>query len=235
MGTGNLDHGTAVSAVHFQNVNTDGLTHSVLFAGDLLADAEHSIILLITLADADEDITGRIQTQDSTQQQLLALGGVAVIDHTALCLTDALDDYLLGGLGSNAAELVKVDRDGDGIANLCAGVDIAGGIDVDLHSGVLHFFHGGLGQGQEQTLLTQIYHHIFSGDIAMVFPVLAVCAGQRLLQTLHHVLHGNTLDFFQFTQACEDLCTDIDLRCGLLLGLCGSCHFVFPPLCVKKR
>ena len=137
-----------------------------------------------------------------------------------ISLADALDDHLLGGLGSDAAELCDVHGDGDGVAQLDVGVIATGGVDVDLQGDVLQDVHNGLDLMHAQTLLADAHDHILGRDIAMILPVLAVCVGQGLLQAVDHVLHGNALDLLQLAKALKDLLAHIDFRGGL--GLLGS-------------
>jgi hypothetical protein len=103
------------------------------------------------------------------------------------------------------------------------------GIDVNLDGGILNFFHSGLQQVHRKTLLAQINHHIFSGDIPMVLTVLAVSIGQSLLQPLFHIGNRNALQLFQFPQACKNFCADVHLGGFGLLGF-SLCHdFLHPP------
>ena len=182
-------------------------------------------MLLITLTDADEVIAGGVQTQDGAGQQLLGLGGIALVHGTALSLADALDDDLLGGLGGDAAELGDVHGNGDGVAQLDVGVVAAGGVDVDLQSDIGQLLHNGLDLVHAQTFLTDAHDNVLSGDVAMILAVLAVGVGQSLLQAVDHVLHGNALELLQLAQAFKDLLAHIDFRGSLgLLGSGGSCH-----------
>ena len=230
MGTGNVDQGTAGSTVDLQDVDTDQIAGLVLLAGDLLGNTQDSVLLLVALADLDEDIAGGIQTQDGAGQQLLSLGRVALVSDAALSLTDALDDDLLGSLGSDAAELLDVDGQGDGIAQLDVGVGDAGSVDVDLQRGVPQVVDNGLDLAHEDALLGDVDDDILGGDVTVILTILAVCIGQRLLQTLHHVIHGNALGLLQLLQSGEDLGAIDLVGLGLLLGFGGSSHFFFPPL-----
>ena len=130
MGTGNMDQRTTVCPVNLQNVNTDQIAGLVLFAGDLLGNTQNCIILLVALTDANKNIAGRIDAQDGAGQQLLSLGGVALVDNTTLSLPNALDDHLLGGLGGDAAELLDIHGDCHGVAGLQVGVVASCGVDV---------------------------------------------------------------------------------------------------------
>ena len=208
--------------MYFQHIDPDHLTGRVALAGDLLAGAQHSVRLLCALTQSHEHIAGRIHPEHAAGEHLLRLGRIAFINSAALCLTDALNDHLLGSLGGNAAKLLNVHGDRHGVAGLYIGVKVPGGIHMDLHSGVFHLFHGGLHQMHCKTFLTEIHHHIFCGDIPVILPVLAVCVSQRLLQTVHHIRNRDALQILQLTQRCKYLCTDIHL--GGVLLLCPLCH-----------
>ena len=227
MGPGNMDQRTAVGLVNFQNIDPDLVAFGVGFTGNLLGGAQNSIGLLVALADTDKHIAGDgIDPQHGAGEQLLGFAGVGFIHHAALGFPDALDHHLLGGLGSNAAELLDVDGNSHGVANLQVGVLQPGGINVDFQGDVGQFVNDGLDLVHGQALFTDVDHNVFTGDVAMILPVLAVGVGQRLLQTLHHVINRNALDLFQLAQACEDLSTNVYLRCfGLLFGIFSGCHF----------
>ena len=230
MGTGNAHQRTTGGLAHFQHVHTDHGTFDVLLTGDLLAGTQHSVRSVVTLTDADKDIAIRILTQDGSGQQFLRLVGIGFVHHAALCLTDALNDHLLGGLGSDAAKLCDVHGDGHGFAQTGVHIIIACGIQLDFQSHIFHFCHNGLDKIHGQALLGQVHDHIISGNIPMIFTILAVSIGQRLLQTLHHVGHGDALELLQILQAGKNFSADINLGCfGSLLGSSGLCHCRFVP------
>ena len=227
MGTGNVDQRTTVCTVDFQNVNADQIIGLVLLAGDLLGNAQNSILLLVALTNTDEDIAGGIDTQNGTGQQLLSLGRVGLVDHATLCLTDALDNDLLSGLSSDTAELLDVDGNCNGVTNLQVGIVLSCSVDVDLQSHVPQIVNDGLDLVHGQAFLGQADNDVFTGNITMIFTVLAVCIGESLLQTLHHIINGNALCLFQITQCGEDLCTNVYLRSFGLLLRAFSSHFYF--------
>ena len=224
MGAGDLNHGAPVGTVYLQNVNPDKLTGGVGFTGDLLADAQNGVVLLIALTDPDEHIAAGIHTQNGAGHQLLALGGVAVVDDTTLRLADALNHHLLGGLGGDAAEFLDVHGDGHGVAHLGVGIDVPGGVHGDFQSQVGELVNHGLDLMHTQAVLAEVHHHIFCGNIPVILPILAVCVGEGLLQAIHHIVHGNPLELFQLPEALEDFLADVHLRCFGLLGFCFSGH-----------
>ena len=75
-------------------------------------------------------------------------------------------------------------------------------------------------------MLAQIDHHIVRRDVPAILPVFAVGVGQRLLQTLHHIVHRDALELFQLPQGRENLRADVHLGGFRLLFGCLSCHFI---------
>ena len=204
-------------------VNTHMVAGAIAFTGDLLGSTQNSIVLLVALAHGHDDVTAfGINTQNSAGQQLLSLGGVAFVNHATLSLADALDNHLLSGLGSDAAELLNINGDGYIVADADIGVDVLCSVDVDLQGGILHLFHNGLDLIHIQAVLAQVHHHIFGGDVAMIFTILAVSIGHSLLQTLYHVVHADALELFQLTQTLKNLYADVDL--GGIVLLSSLCH-----------
>ncbi len=182
VGPGDVDQGAAVCLVNLQDVDPDQVAFGVLLSGDLLGGTEHSVGSLVALADADEHVAaGGIDPQHGAQQQLLGLAGVAFVHNAPLCFPDTLDNHLFGGLGSDAAELLNVHGDGHGVAYVQAGVVAAGSVQGDLEGHVVHDLHHGLDLVHAEALFTEGHHHVFRGDVPVIFPVLAVCVGQRLL------------------------------------------------------
>ena len=227
MGAGYINIGAAGGHPGLQNINTDLVALGIGLAGDLLADTQHSVMPLVALTHGDQHITAGIHTGNRAGEQLLSLVGIALVDHATLSFTNALNDHLLGSLGSNAAELLHIHRDGDGIAHLNIGIVVSGGIDVHFQGGVGQLVHHGLDLEHEDTLLGDVDHHIFSGHITVILPVLPVGIGQSLLQTLKHILHGNALSLFQLPKGGVDLHAIDLVSFRLLLGSCISCHFSF--------
>ena len=125
MGTGHVDQGTTVCLMDFQDVDPDVVAFLIGFAGDLLAGAEHGIGLLVAGADAHEHVAaGGIDPQHGAGEQLLCLGGVGLVNHAPLSFADALNDHLLEGLGSDAAELLHFHGNVQKIAHLGVGINI---------------------------------------------------------------------------------------------------------------
>ena len=209
----------------FQNVDPDQVALCVLLTGDLLGGSEHSVGGLAALADAEEHITaGGVDAQHGAGEQLLSLGGVGFVHNAPLGFPDALNDHLLGGLGGDPAEFRDINRNGDGVAQLHGGVNPPGRVNMNFQRQIRQLVHDGLDLVHAQAFLAEVHHHILGGNIPVILPILAVGVGQRLFQTLHHVIHGNALELFQFPQRSENFSADIHLGgFGLLLG-CLSCH-----------
>ena len=133
MGTGNMNQRTAVCLVNLQNVHPDQVAFLVLLAGNLLGGTEHCIGNFVAGADTDEHVAGGgVDPQHGAGQQLLCLGGVGFEHHAPLRFPDALDDHLLGSLGSDAAELLDVDGNCNGVTHIQVGIGAACGIHRDL-------------------------------------------------------------------------------------------------------
>ena len=165
----------------FQNIDPDDVAFLMLLTGNLLGSPEHSVGSLIALTDADEHITGGgVNAQHGAGEQLLGLGGIGFVHDAPLGFPDALNDHLLGGLGGNSAEFGNVNRDGNGVAYIQAGVDPPGGIDVDFQRQIRQLIHHGLDLVHTQTFLAEVHHHILSRNVPVILPILAVGVGQRL-------------------------------------------------------
>ena len=225
MGAGNMDQGTTLGLTDLQHIHPDHLTLGIGFAGDLLRRTHHGIGCLVALADPDKNIAVGIDPQDGGGQQLLGLIGIAFIDHATLSLPDALDQHLLKGLGSDAAELIHIHGNAELIAQLHIGLNILGCIDMDFQRGILYFLHHGLDHVDIQALLAEINNNIIRRYIPAILTILPVGIGHTLLHTLHHIVHGDTLGLFQVPQGCEDLRAQVYLG-SLGIFLC-SCHLIF--------
>src|SRR5207237_4316635 len=93
------------------------------FAGDLLAAGQQRL----ALAQRDDGRAG-VDAGDGPDDQLALLGRVLVVNGVRLGLADLLDHHLLGGLGGDAAEGLRVD-----LLVALLGGDVAGGpVDVDV-------------------------------------------------------------------------------------------------------
>ena len=68
----------------------------------------------------------------------MLFGGKLLIDDAALGFANALNDDLLGGLGSDAPELLGLHGDGDHVAELGAANDLFRALLIDLVVGILH-------------------------------------------------------------------------------------------------
>lgn len=100
-----------------------------------LTDGQQGVGLVRALADADGHVAVRLEAQHRAGENLVLLRGEALEDHAALGLADALNDDLLGRLGGDAAEGLRLDLHVHEIAELCVRVDLARGVERDLGGG----------------------------------------------------------------------------------------------------
>src|SRR5699024_9385790 len=95
------------------NVDLDAVPLVQLLALYPLARGEHGLRELGVGAYLDGDpARARLYAGDHAREYLVLLRGKLVIDYAPLRLADALDDDLLGGLGGDTAEFLRLNRDG---------------------------------------------------------------------------------------------------------------------------
>ena len=96
---------------------------------------------------------------------------------------------------------------------------------MDFQRQIGQLIHHGLDLEHAQAFLTEVHHHVLGGNVPVILPILAVGVGQRLLQTLHHIIHGDALELFQLPQRSENFRADVHLGgFGLLFGILSGCH-----------
>ena len=174
--------------------NADEVALVIILRADLLGGGEHGVGLVVAAADADGHVVGRrLDAQDRTGEDLMLLRRERVEDHAALGLADALDDDLLGRLGRDAAEGLRLHVDVDQIAQLRGLADLAGRVERDL---------GGGGDDVVDDFLLHVHVHIVVLDldkdvIGIAVLVLLVCGDERLRDLLDHVALRDPAFFFQ--------------------------------------
>ena len=118
------------------------------------------------------------------------------LDEAALCLADALDDDLLGGLGSDAPEVLGAHVDVYQVAQLSVLVDLARGVERNFG-------------GRREHVVDDLFLHIhlevsvFDLDeyvIGIAFLVFFIRRDQRLRDLVDHVLLRDAALFFQLRQ-----------------------------------
>ena len=176
------------------DVDADEVALVIILRADLLGGGEHGVGLVVAAADADGHVVGRrLDAQDRTGEDLMLLRRERVEDHAALGLADALDDDLLGRLGRDAAEGLRLHVDVDQIAQLRGLADLAGRVERDL---------GGGGDDVVDDFLLHVHVHIVVLDldkdvIGIAVLVLLVCGDERLRDLLDHVALRDPAFFFQ--------------------------------------
>ena len=230
MGTGYMNQRAAGGLAHLHDIHLDVVALGEVLAGDLLGGGQQCLGGIVALANFYNNITGGGHDPgNGAGEQLLGFAGIALEHHAPLCLADALNHHLLGGLGSNAAKLGNVHGNVDGIALLGIGLIVPGCIDGNFQRPILRLCHSGLDLEHGQAVFVQVYHHVVGGQNPMVFPVAAVGVDERLLQPFHHIIHGDALELLQITKTFKNFGADVHLGCfGLFLGSGSSCH-VYPP------
>ena len=127
-----------------------------------------------------------------------------VVYNAALGLAYALDNDLLGGLGGDAAELLRLDRD----AQLVAGSGLLGvflrALDVYLKRGVLHLLDDGHVDDEVYALLFLVAYHL--DVLAEVRIVLAEGRQEGLLYLFVHVVAGNALFLLYVLHRGKEFC-----------------------------
>src|SRR5699024_5679984 len=146
----------------------------------------------------------RLYAGDHAREYLVLLRGELVIDYAPLRLADALDDDLLGGLGGDTAEFLRLNRDGDDVPDLRLLREPVRGVQVQLRRRVLDLVHDGLVDDELDALLAlvQYYLHVFA-----VFRVVLPEGGQHgLLYLLEHVPAGYALFLLYVLHRGEEFC-----------------------------
>ena len=128
MRAGDHDLRAAAAAADLDDIDADHVALDEMLRLDLLADGQQGVGLVRALADADGHVAVRLEAQHRAGEDLVLLRGEALEDHAALGLADALNDDLLGRLGGDAAEGLRLDLHVHEIAELCVRVDLARGV-----------------------------------------------------------------------------------------------------------
>ena len=180
------------------DVDADDVTLAVAFALDLLGSGKHRVgAVAAVAAEADGHVAGvGGDAKDGAGENLMLFRRECVEDHAALCLADALDDDLLGSLGSDAPEVLGAHVDVYQISQL--------GVLVDLARGVERNFGG-----RREHVVDDFFLHIhlevsvFNLDeyvIGIAFLVFFIRRDQRLRDLVDHVLLRDAALFFQLRQ-----------------------------------
>ena len=153
MGTADHNLGTLAAIFYIHNKNLDQTVLYQLFAGHLLGLGQHSLIL----ANLQSGIAGdRVYPQHLSRDQLLILALELLHQLAPLRLANALADHMLGSLCDNAAELLGLQRNINGLAHLGALLDGLGLFQSQIRVRVLHFLNHILGHIHLKALLLRV-------------------------------------------------------------------------------
>ena len=133
----------------------------------------------------------------------MLLGGELVEHHAALGLPHALNDDLTGGLGGDAAEVLRLDLDAQHVAQLGPGQSLPGVLKAHLGVGVIDGLHHVLLDVHADLALFLVGVH---GDVvgdALVVPLVG--GHQRLGDLLDHVCLGDALFLLDVSNGGEEL------------------------------
>ena len=129
--------------------------------------------------------------------------------HAALCLTDALDDNLLCGLGCDAAEGLGRDVDVDDIAQNCASLVLARFLDGHLLVGLINIVYNGLADEHADVLALTVRYDVYIIGHTVVFTL--ICGDECLTDAVEHVVNRNALLLFQLLEGGKKFLID---HCG---------------------
>ena len=215
MGSGNNDLGALADVADFDNIDLDAVALAEDFAADHFLGTQQGLGLVSGAGDLDAGVAvACIDTGDGGGEDLVLLGGKLLNDHAALGLADTLDNDLLCGLGSDAAEISNLDLDADLVAQLGIGRIFHRVFDGDLAGGVIVVFHDGLNSvhGNGAGVLVDVDEQIVQSSAlggGLVHSLIGCCQGLRnsvehislldalfLLQVLKRFDHLDVHDFF---------------------------------------
>ena len=209
----------AGGAPHFDDIDLQPVALVQLLAAYLLAGGQQSVRIFGVGADLDgRRARARVDAGNDAGQYLVLLAGELVIYHPAFRLAYALDDDLLGSLGGDAAEFLRLHGDGDGVAHTVALGELVRAVHVDLRCRVLDLVHNSLVYHELDALLVLVE------DDFHIFPVLRVVLAEGgehgLLYLLIHVAAGDALFLLDVLNSGEKLC--VHLPKLLLISSCAA-------------
>ena len=149
----------------------------------------------------------------------MLFGGKLLVDDAALGLTNALDDDLLCSLCGYAAELLCLNGNLDGIADLGTLGYLLRSLKVYLKSFVLDLLNGNLVDIHLDTLSALIKQDF---DIVSALGIItAEGRKHRLLYLVIHVFPGNALFFFKIFDCREKFCVHF-LYPFYIISICAA-------------
>ena len=223
------DLGTAGGVLHLDHIDLDAVALLQVLTADALVQGQHGLGKLAVGGDADRDRTvARFDMGDDAGEDLVLLGGELFINQAAFGLADALNDDLLGGLRRDAAELLGLDRDGDGFAQLGPAGNLLRAVKIDLVIGVGDLFDDELVDLHLDAFFIFIQDDL---DVVLVLGVVAAERGEhRLADLIVHIVAGNAFFLFNVFDGCEKFCIHVWLTPFLILSLRN-----YPPILTARR
>ena len=126
----------------------------------------------------------------------MLLGGEGIKDHAALGLADALNDDLLGSLGGDAAEGLRLDVHVHKVAQLGVLADLAGGVEGDLRRGRQNVVHDLLLDVHVHIVAVHLDEHV----VGIAFLVLFIGGNQSLRDLVDHIRLRDTALLLKLSQ-----------------------------------
>ena len=186
MGAGDEHLRTLGGPAHLHHIDPQAAALLIGLAPHLLVDAEVGLRALGAAADAQGHCTAAgINPGDDASEDLVLLGGELVIDHPLLRLPDSLNDDLAGSLGGDAAEVLGLDLNADGVPQLHSGQGQAGLLQADLSARIVHLLHHLFFQehADHSGLLVGLHGQVVTHPLV----VPAVGGDQGLGDLFHHI------------------------------------------------
>ena len=207
MGAGNDDLHAAGAAADLDEVNLYVLTLDERFAADLLRSRKDSLALLAAGNNVQiSAAAARVDAGDRSVQDLVLLALELGDDHATLRLADALNDDLLCGLGSDAAERLGRDVDVDDVADLRIYLVVGSLLEGDLLVGLIKILGADdrLAHVHTDGLFLAVRLNVNVVGHAVV--VALVSGDECLTYAVEHVVHRDALLFFELFQGVKKFC-----------------------------
>ena len=192
MGAGYENLRTAGGVADFDNIDLYSAAFLQFLALDLLVCRHNSLGIFAVGADLDgETAVFGIDAGNSAGEDLVLFVVELLVYDAALCLTDSLNDNLLCSLSGNASELLGVNGDlygtadlgslGNGLCSIkielsCGVFDLLNNFHLDIHIDLLLFFV-----------------HIYDNIVSSIGIILAESCHHCLMDLVIHILSGNAL------------------------------------------
>ena len=218
MGAADHDAGAALGAEHIHHIDLDGLAFGVYLAGHLLVVGQDGLAALAQFQ--NDHALFLIHAGHGGLHQIVGAGLDIAQLLAALCLTDALTDDVLCGLGGNAAEVLGLERGDDVVAHQIIGAELLrfGHADLGILVVPVLIGHDVLDQGHVKPAGGGINVH---ADVLIVHIVILLHGDDDgCLDLLDQVFCGDIALLFQHGQSVEKV--HIIVR---IFGTFLSCHF----------